>query len=241
MQPSSVLAGPFNVNDAFVANELSGTPTDPNGVYTYGYTFTPANVAALDTTGLVHTTAFFGSTGLQGYYIPNNAIVPAVLGNVTNAPITTGFGVTVQPGELLLHPGGTSGDAFAPPVADADLRYTAPVASLATISGVFSTLSSGSTDVHVFINGISAFDANIAQGQSAAFNFTTALAANDKVDFLVGPSTDGIGSDSTGLFANISIANISIATPEPSVVIPALIGIGGALGYGLRRRKTMTV
>ena len=221
----------FNVNQAFVDNETAG-PVNPNPPYAYGYTSNPTVLTNFSMAGLVHTTGSgFGSQpAFQGYYYPNNVIVPAIVGNVTASTASTGF-ATLLAGQLLLHPGGTTSNGFDPPYSDADLRYTATTTSAYNISGVYSRLDVGGTDVNIYINGANVFTAQLTSSTpSAAFNLNLSLNAGDLVDFVVGPGSDGvINNDSTGLFANI------LATPEPSSLVS--LGIAGLLGLGFARRR----
>ena len=227
-----VQAATFNVNDAFKANEIPGPAANPNGAYSYGYTSDPTGTGNFSTAGMVHTSAFNGNGGLAGYFIPNSAIVPAVLENVSGAPMAVNYGANLQKDELLLHPGGIGPDAFTDPIMSADLRYQVHTTGDYNISGLFEQAHSGTTDVHVFINGVSAFDSlSTSSLASRTFNFTQNITAGQYVDFVVGPSGDGIGGDSTGLFANIN------AVPEPATL--AIWGCG-ALGFAFaasRRRK----
>ena len=237
--PTVVLADPptFNVNDAFVANE-GGTPSNPNGSYTYGYNFDPTNPGAFSTSSFRHTDSggFLGNPGVQGYYVDNNFVVPAVVGNVTNATINTvKFNVSLKPGELLLHPGNVTPDANQQPYADADLRYTVATGGTYSIAGLFEGLDKGPTDVSIRINGAApAFSSALTgTGSSTNFGFTIKLAKNDVVDFLVGPGNPAnIYNDSTGLFANIS------AVPEPATIVSTGLACGMAgLAFAWRRWK----
>ena len=233
----SALAGPvtaYTVNQDFVNNEAGGQ-ANPNGSYIYGYNFSPGDPTQISTTGLVHTSAFAGNAGVQGFDYPNNAVVPAIVANVTANTVNMPF-ASLRPGELLLHPGGPRGDAFSSPLADADLQYTVTTAGKYYIFGSFAGLDSGGTDVHVFVNGVAQFNGALTYGGTAAFNLTLVLAANSKIDFLVGPGLDGgIGNDSTGLFASI------VAAPEPSTLASA--GLAGVFGLGAwaRRRRRSTL
>ncbi len=225
----------YDVNAAFVANELGGTPVNPNGPYTYGYNFNPTTPSAISTSGLVHTGAggFNGTgAGIQGFYYPNNALVPALLVNDTNSPIVTNFGTTMQAGQILLHPGGTTGDAFAPPIADAVLQYVVPSTSTYTVSGSYQALSIGDTSINIYINGVQAFSASEGpQGTVTPFLLTQTLAAGSTISFVAAVGPNGIGSNSTGLFANIA------STPEPASLVVWGIGIAAGLVIARRRRK----
>ena len=231
----SAMAGPvtsYTVNQDFLNNE-AGAQSNPNGSYIYGYNFSPTDPSQISTANLVHTPAFAGYTGVQGFDYPNGVFVPAIVANVTASTINMPF-ATLQPGQLLLHPGGPRADGFSSPLADADLQYTVGPAGTYSIFGAFAGLDVGGTDVHVYVNGISQFDGNLTYGGSAGFNLTLVLAAGSKIDFLVGPGIDGgIGSDSTGLFASV------VAAPEPSTLASAgLAGVLGLVVHARRRRRS---
>jgi hypothetical protein len=130
--------------------------------------------------------------------------------------------------EILLHAGGLGANAFAPPFASAVLRYLVQTSGTYDISAIFSDIHTGTSDVAVLVNGVSIF----AASNLGAFNGSQSLLANDTIDFVVGPGNDGIGADSTGLFANIALRQ---AVPEPGSV--ALVGLAlAALGV-VRRKK----
>ena len=228
-------ASSFNVNDAFIANE-SGTPHDPNGSYIYGYIFDPTMPSTISTASLVHSGATgFNGTGaaIQGWYVPNDASVPAILGNISGSTVNTNFATTMLAGQLLLHPGGIA-EAFTAPIADADVQYTVSTPGPYQISGSFEQLSTGGTGVSVYVNGTRDFFVQNAgsQGTVNSFSLFETLAVGDKVSFIVDPGDDGIGSNSTGLFANVA------TVPEPSSVI-ALAGLCGMglIGLFLHRRR----
>jgi hypothetical protein len=220
----------FDVNAAFLDNETpNGSETNPFGQYTYGYNLTPGTPSGFSAAGLSHTDAFNGNANVEGYFINNNAIVPAILQNTSGAPNVTNFGVTLNPSEILLHPGGVTGNAFAPPHADAILRFTVPDDGEYDIVGNFRSLSSGATDSRVLLNGV----ALASVGDGGPFSILDQqLSAGDFIDFAVGSLGD-IGSDSTGLTATITQA---AAVPEPATI--GLWALAGAVGiaYGLRRR-----
>jgi hypothetical protein len=222
-------ATPFSVNDAFLDNESpNGSEANPFGDYTFGYSLDPGTTGSFTSAGLVHTDAFNGTSNAEGYYIQNNVIVPALLINTNVASITFGFGVTLQPNQILMHPGGLGSNGLIGPFASAVIRYTVPTASTYQISAIFASLHPGETDVGVRINGASVYSA-LDAGTFAGTSFS--LNALDMIDFVVGPGNDSsIGSDSTGLFANI----VRTAVPVPGSL--ALLGLGLA-GLGFARRK----
>jgi hypothetical protein len=136
----------------------------------------------------------------------------------------TGGELFQQTTELNVHPGFTMFTV---------VEWTAPVADNYTIDGFFSGLDikPTTTDVHVLINGVDVFDANIAEfGLKHSFSFSPDLLAGATVDFIVGNGFGGDAqNDSTGLSVTIT------GNPEPG---PAtLVGLGGAIILAVRRRK----
>lgn len=227
-----------NVNQAFLASETT-TPANPNGPFQYGYSLTPGGNSDdfRAYTSAQHTNAFVApeNAGVTGYYIPTDQFVPAVVINTTGAPFKLSYGPTLEDGQILLHPGGIAGsNAYDAPIYYADLRYIAPVAGKYSLSGVFSKLDDGQTEALVLLNGVNQFDAFLdSRSPTASFNFSVNLEAGDKIDFLVGQGRDNsIGSDSTGLFANVAIV-----TPEPSTFVHAFMGGAALLGFARYRTR----
>lgn len=223
-----VQAAIYSVNDAFVAGNASNPNVQASGTYSYGYTSDATDVSQFSSAGLTYTTSWAGASGLNGYFLNTPEIVPAVVGNVTGSNITTFFGVTVKPGELLLHPGGTDlNSAYNAPIMSAVVRFTAAVASNYSVSGMFEHLHNGLADIHVYVNGVSVFDGI----NSGSFGGNYFVGAGQHIDFVVGDGGNGIGSDSTGLFADIH------ATPEPATLaIWGGIGLCGLVA-GYRRKR----
>ncbi len=131
---------------------------------------------------------------------------PLIAYNGTSQTYTDGNQITVQPGQIVLHPGPSGEYALD--------RFTIPVASIYSIDAVFSSLDAqhGGTDVHVLVNGTSIYDAQVVVDPQHFSSGWLTLAAGDTVDFAVGYGANGSHSDdATGLYATIT------AQPEPGL------------------------
>ena len=221
--PLCAASAQFNINDAFVTNELGAGaisfPGPLGGTVQLGHNVTPNNPATLLTTGLVHTNSWASATGLRGRFYPNGAIVPALVVNVTGAAIDTGFAVT-GPKQIHLHPGNPSSNPATQPASAVVVRYTAATTGLHTISGDFQSLSGGTVAVDVLKNGVSILSSG-AGSDGTGFLEVVTLAVGDKIDFVVDDGGD-ISSDSTGLYANIvqgtppvDPIDLNLDKPEP--------------------------
>ena len=234
------LAQTFDANAAFVANENNAaTETSSTfGPFTVGYGNAVDDAPFAAFTPAEHTNAFAGNASTQGFLTNNNVIVPAVVVNVS--PSDAGF-AGLQPGEILLHPGGRGPNGFDPPILDATLRFTAPTATSYALNGAFRSLDAGSTNNYVLVNGVpQAIGAGPGGSitDAGAFALTLNLGAGDTVDFAVNEAADGIGSDSTGLRARltagarIGIVNIDFNGSRPGDTSPVTYVGQGAAGGG---------
>ncbi len=210
--PSSVI---YNANQAFVANEL-GAETNPFGPFSAGHfdEATPGGFTPF--TAAEHTNSWNGRPEIQGYFINNPSIVPAVVVNTdTVNPVTTSFGAVLDPGQILMHEGGIdSSNAVLEPIHNAILRFTAPTTGSYTIAGDWESLDGGITNNLVLRNGTTLF---ASTANNSVFNLTPTLTAGDTIDFVVN-DFDGISGDSTGLRARVT----SVEEPSPLVVTTAL-------------------
>jgi hypothetical protein len=128
--------------------------------------------------------------------------------NTSGGP-TNYFHLNVDPYQIVMHPGNIGSNAIVPPYFDAVVRYTVTRPGLYDIVGSFDSIDVGGTLNLVVLNETTVlFSQNEFLAQPAAFNITdVALAAGDRIDFVVDPNGDVFG-DTTGLSADIVV-------PEP--------------------------
>ena len=200
-------AATYNPASDFEAGFTSHT--NPNGVWSYGYSSSFTNPITL-----------FDRTVQPGLDSANEQLwlsssvnigdSPAV--ELNNGPAFNDGNVSASAGELLLVAG--IGGQYA------DLVFTAPSTGTYSLSGSFigSQVNIG-TFVGVVANGSTVFNSTVtSEGQIVPFSDTVSLLAGNTVVFSVGP--DG-GLQNTGLSLTISPGT---ATPEPSSI--ALLSVG---------------
>jgi len=166
--------------------------SNPNGVWTYGWTSTLG--------GTLHPyPSSFTSSGLQTWI--DNSIAslgaPATAYNATAA--ATGGCCTVQPGQLTFHPGPNGEQSV--------VRWTAPADDTVKVAAFFVGIdgSPTTTDAHVLHNGVSLFDGVVNRLYAGPYYETTLdVKAGDNIDFVVGTGGNGFFSDSSALDAVIT-------------------------------------
>jgi len=193
---------------------------NPNGQYQYGAESTLGGAFSLNSTA-VSGAGYAGWSGdVSGF--------PLILANTSGSEFTSGT-ATYSTDYLNLHP--ASDDTYAV------LRYIVTVPGLYQISGAFrgQDINGTSTDVHILVNGASAFDADVTgylDPSKQTFSLLGAFNANDIIDFAVGFGANGsYFYDSTGLQATIADA----PAPEPGSMMLILSGIALC---GLFRKKS---
>ena len=135
--------------------------------------------------------------GMHTWYLPNVWNLPVVFHNGTG--VSQSYYGATQPTDLLnLYPGGAGEKSV--------VRWTAPRAGTAQITGRFQGLDTTTTGVSVVKNGtVTLSSGNInGMGSQAAFTLTVSVAAGDTIEFQVYFNGD-IGHDSTGLAAAITL------------------------------------
>jgi hypothetical protein len=203
------LAHPASAYDAAGDFSLS---SNPNGVWSYGWSTNLGSAFQLDTT---NTTAW-ASGPLSGWLDGRTSdFYPLVLHNGTTGVVTSGSTV-YQPGQLAEHPGANDQYCI--------VRWTAPYSGTFSIAATFTGLSAigDSVDVHILHTGSSIFNSGVYGSPSPA-SYSGALSVNlgDTIDFAVGFGTDGnYGEDTTALSAMIN------SIPEPSTLGLVCAGFG---------------
>jgi hypothetical protein len=140
----------------------------------------------------------------------------------------------IDPSQIVMHPGGIGGDAYATPYSNAVLRFTATNAGIYSIDGDWESLDVGPTINYVLKNGI-ALTPGGSTADNSVFSYSNiSLAANDTIDFVVDAGIFS-GSDMTGLRAEIiGVADVA-AVPEPTTL--TLFGLGGLGLAGIAKRR----
>lgn len=187
------------------ADDFSST-SNPNGPWSYG-----TRASAADTSLLLLTDSLTAGSFAGWRDLANSTLgTPVIYKNFSNSTVVSGT-VTVPGQMLVMHP---SLDNFGPAGARelAVTRWTAVSSGAFDIAGSFVALDSGSTDVHVVLNGVSLFSAIRASNTNTNFALNgVAVNAGDTIDFVVG-NNGSFFNDSTGLVATI--------VPAPAAAAP---------------------
>lgn len=174
----------------------------PDSVWSYGATgsLTDPNAFVRYPVALAQPNA--SNTGLDVWNFGGNFTSPTVIGNRTGTTINFSS-VEYTPGIVNVHP-----TVSRPPYTFSVVRWTAPSAGNYSINGFFQgiDIAGTTTDVFVLRNGAQLFNGAITGfgiGTRQSFSFGPLLAADDKIDFAVGPRFDET-HDSTGLSVEIT-------------------------------------
>jgi len=166
------------------AHDFSFT-SNPNAMWSYGYSMTTPSAFAPDTVS--------GST-----YISGEA---GWFGPIPGWPFAPGYPLVVAqpnsiPGVLDMGPGQSS---------YAVVRWTATSRGRWDVVGQFSGTGSNTGDVHVLRNGKAVFDSPLNGSEVASFSLALYLVPGDTVDFAAGPGPGGDpSSDATGFDVTIT-------------------------------------
>ena len=213
---SSAEAAVFDAGQALKADMAQSTPTNPytdtnGGVWTFGRTNAVAALGTLIT--LDKTDQYWGAT-IKGFSAPSGGL-PTINVNTGDVAVTCANGLsdtnhTIAPGEIVLHPQ-NSGQ----PNPYAFIRFVVPQTNVYDIAATFRDVNVGSggagagVDVHVVVNGQDLSSAVVsADGTGPLPSFTAKvrairLAANDTIDFVVGPNGN-YANDGTAVFATVT-------------------------------------
>jgi hypothetical protein len=211
---------PVSSAAAFSAAGDFSAASNPNDPWSYG--MTPTLGGAFTPLLSANWTALTGWSKSGGNIDDFANDMPAVVANLTGAPVSPTPFVTVGPGQLLLHPGFLGEYAV--------VRWTAPAAGDYSVSAAYTGLDSfsgneTSTDVHVLLNGVSIFDGEVDGFGPPSVDFGALLqnlGAGDTLDFAVGFGNGEFFNDSTRLEALIS------TVPLPATVALVLGAVGAA-------------
>jgi hypothetical protein len=204
------------------AAQFSSTQ-NPSGVWSYGWSQSLDSAFTLDQRHPQGPDGLDYWTGEIVTDAPPPSHFPLIGFNGTGHRVLSSNTVDVLPGELWLHPG--PGGEYSV------LRFTADAAGSFVVRGRFMgvDLFPGTTDVHVLVNGHSAFDGVVNTYRAGpSFRSVQQLQAGDVIDFAVGYGNGTYFNDSTRLQARIA------PVPEPSTAVLWVLGLG--LCTAARRR-----
>jgi uncharacterized repeat protein (TIGR01451 family) len=181
---------------AFDAAGNFSTGSNPNGTWSYGYSYGVGSTFILDTT---NTTSYAGLAlaGWMGNLNPAfGANYPIAVKNFTSHPVANNNTTVLQPGQLGLQPDASNVVSI--------VRWTAPFSGAFNINATFSgcDVLGDSVDVHVLYNGSSLFD-SVVSPSPASYTGSQSILVGDTIDFAVGNGGNGLNDDTTGLAATI--------------------------------------
>jgi hypothetical protein len=185
----------YDAADDFSASE------NPNGVWSYG--FIPAPGPYTDLT-LYDQPVQESGLDVWRHSVVQSLGAPSMAHNGTPDTINV-LDLTIEPGELLIHPGEQGQEAT--------VRFTAPSNEDLLVEAAFIVADppggcTTTVDVHVRKNGVSLFDGyvdgNVSAQDSEQLITIVSVAAGDVVDFVAGYGNGNFGCDNTQLEASLS-------------------------------------
>jgi hypothetical protein len=201
---------PAPAGDFILTRDYSAT-NNPAGPWSYGAK--PAFNGPLSLFGIRGTTPADGGVPIQYWQLVAAQESTLYHNGTTNTATLLGGEGVLPPGTTYLYSGATGiSNAFGA------VRFTAPVAGnyslQASARPVYNSASQGDTDYHVVRNGLELFGVFLAGQQPASYSNTLALAAGDRLDFMVGRGADNSGTAS-GLKLE-AVLNVVTNTPPPA-------------------------
>jgi len=197
------------------------TNSNPNGVWTYGWSDGLSGTPVLLTRAHV---PIVNNNMEEMWDDPANSAgySPSVAHNA-GGDYDNG-NVTLQADALILHPCGLTGRAYA------HVIWTAPKAGHYTVNGRFFAQQNGiNVDVHVLVNGLPVFSATIVRnGVIRSFSHSVTFSAGETIAFSVGPNNVfDLHKGNTGLDARIEATGpeASIRLSEVEVCWPSLSNV----------------
>ena len=118
----------YDANQAFVAMETGSTAgVNPFGPFSAGYGVGGGFTAFGSS---YHTNSFSGLPSIQGYFVNNPQVVPAVAVNTAGAAtFMPNIAASLDPYQIYMHPGAINlANAEGGPIQNSILRFTAPTA-----------------------------------------------------------------------------------------------------------------
>jgi hypothetical protein len=197
------------------------TNSNPNGVWSYGYSTTLGSAMTL------YSDNADAIAGMGQWRSNIWAGAPAVWKNFTTNTITYNTDI-YGPGQLGFHPGPNGEYSI--------VRFTAPTANQYQIAGAFygEDTAGTTTDVHILENNVSIFNGYVngfGPSSGPTFNVNLALNAGDHLDFTVGVGGNGLLNDATVLSAQLTVV------PEPMEVTLLMLSIGCVLPFRCFRQR----
>lgn len=195
------------------------TGSNPNGTWSYGYSYGVGSTFILDTT---NTTSYGPGLALGGWMgnvdSTPGANYPYALKNFTASTVANNGSTIFQPGQLGLQPGESNLESI--------VRWTAPFSGAFNINVTFSgcNVLGDSVNVYVLTNGSSLFSSTVSPSP-ASYTGSQSILAGDTIDFVVGNGGNGQNDDTTGMAATIT----PVAVGNADLAVSATIAPGSTV------------